>query len=116
MTAGRLFRRSIAAVAITFALGAVTAGVASAQEDSNPQGAYVGGTTLVKETPKVAPAAPAAQVGAATTSRGASAASNAASSLAFTGGDVAGLALLGAVALVIGGVLVTSRRRSPRTA
>ncbi|MFZ4520043.1 MAG: hypothetical protein ACOYOP_16760, partial [Microthrixaceae bacterium] len=75
MTAGRIFRRSIAAVAITFALGALTAGVASAQEDSNAQGAYVGGTTLVKETPKVAPAAPAAQVEAATTSKGASTAS-----------------------------------------
>ncbi len=83
--------------------------MAGAQSD--PSDAYVGPQpeVLSNSAEQLTPAAPAVE--AATP---ASAVKS--SSLAFTGGDAATLALLGGGAVAVGGILVATRRRSATTA
>ena len=76
-------------------------GMAGAQ-DGSTQGAYVGAETVTK-TPPLQPAALGATAAKSTA---------APESLAFTGGDVAGLVLIGGVAVVAGVGFLALRRRS----
>lgn len=89
----------IASLAIVAGALFLTAGPAGAQDDGS--GAYVENTS-VTNNPPVAPEVQAANV-------------TRESSLAFTGGDVAGLALIGGFAVALGGLLIVSRRRAAAT-
>lgn len=89
----------IASLAIVAGALFLTAGPAGAQD--NGSGAYVENTT-VTNNPPLTPEVKAANVSQ--------------SSLAFTGGDVAGLALIGGFAVALGGLLIVSRRRAATVA
>jgi uncharacterized membrane protein YphA (DoxX/SURF4 family) len=92
----------IATASFAIVLGAVLmfAGTAGAQDGSD---AYVGAESVTRNE-AVAPAS--ASVGAASAGR------VEANALAFTGTDVAVLALMGGVAVVLGGALLITRRRT----
>jgi uncharacterized membrane protein YphA (DoxX/SURF4 family) len=87
----------IITASLTIAVGAIflLSGTAGAQDGSD---AYVGAESVTRNE-AVAPAA-------------VSAAGVEANSLAFTGSDVAVLALMGSLAVVVGGVLLVTRRRT----
>lgn len=119
MAAGRLFGRVSVLVATILAAVTLSVGVAGAQTSDDGQGAYVGGTTVVRTPTTVAPSAPSADVLGASQSRASSAGASSragGAALAFTGGDVIGLMVIGVAALAVGGLMVTSRRRTLRTA
>ena len=80
-------------------------GVAGAQQGDNTSGAYVGAET-VSRTPELAP-----QAAGASTSAAASPVVKA-NALAFTGSDVAVLALMGGVALLAGVAFLAARRKT----
>lgn len=108
----------LALLLITAATLVVGTGVASAQEVGDP---YAGPTsTVVTSTSVLTPEEP--EVLGATQSAGDSAAAGATSgevqgtALAFTGGDVTALLVVGGVALLVGIVLVAGRRRATATA
>ena len=93
-------RRSIA-IALAGLAVLVPAGLAGAQEDP-----YVGPSPTVENATTVAPSATVA--GAA---EEAPAAEVKGSSLAFTGSDAAGLAVIGALAVALGGLALWTRNR-----
>ncbi len=86
-------RSSVTAVALAILAVLAFSSVAGAQESNN--GAYVGGEVLSKTELK---ATPAPQVEG--------------KSLAFTGSNSTTIALVGAVAVLVGGTLLVVRRRT----
>lgn len=108
-------RRSVFGVVVAALLAGVlfVAGSAGAQE-ADP---YVGpATSVAPETTVLQPSGPSDQGNATAAVAGETSATQstevAGESLAFTGGDVAGLALMGAVLIGGGAILVRARRRS----
>jgi LPXTG-motif cell wall-anchored protein len=81
-------------------------GIAGAQ-DGSTQGAYVGATT-VPTTSELAPVALGATAARSTAAKSTATAQG----LAFTGGDVAGLVLIGGVAVIAGAGFLAVRRRA----